>query len=160
MTGWAGLPAIYQAEWLAVMRGKLGLLGEDAGDLALAEGFLAALAGVDWTLAFRRLAAAEGDDVPLRALFADLARLDAWLPRWRARLSAGAAELLAANPAVIPRNHLVEAALEAATAGDMAPFEALLAAGAATLRAGAGPRRPLRCPRPKGLAPYVTYCGT
>jgi uncharacterized protein YdiU (UPF0061 family) len=33
-----------------------------------------------------------------------------------------------ASPAVIPRNHLVEEALAAATAGDMAPFDALLAA--------------------------------
>ena len=55
--------------------------------------------------------------------------MEAWLPRWRARAGDGAAQRLAqANPAVIPRNHQVEEALTAATAGDMAPFHALLAA--------------------------------
>ena len=83
---------------------------------------------MDWTLAFRRLAGAVEDAGPLRALFADPAALDGWLPRWRAALAPDARALMAAaNPAVIPRNHLVEEALTAATAGDMAPFAALLA---------------------------------
>lgn len=153
----------YRAEWLTVMRGKLGLAGEAAEDNLLAEDFLAAMAGqdVDWTLAFYRLAkAAAGDAGPLRALFADPARLMDWLPRWQARLSSDAPSLLGQhNPRIIPRNHLVEEALSAATAGDLAPFNALLDVI----------RRPydddpaldrFALPAPQGFGRYVTYCGT
>ncbi|MFN3592975.1 MAG: protein adenylyltransferase SelO family protein, partial [Thermaurantiacus sp.] len=52
----SGIAGRYRAEWLAVMRRKLGLVGEEAGDAALADDLLAALAGADWTLTFRRLA--------------------------------------------------------------------------------------------------------
>ena len=53
------------------------------------------------------------------------------LARWRARLAgtqdaARQAAMDAVNPCYIPRNHLVETALDAAEAGDLAPFEALL----------------------------------
>ncbi|MFZ0097463.1 MAG: protein adenylyltransferase SelO family protein, partial [Gemmobacter sp.] len=123
-----GIAAVYKAEWLAVMRAKLGLQGEDPGDAALAEDFLAALVGTDWTLAFRRLADAVEDVGKLRPLFGDTSRFDAWLPRWRARLAPdAAARMRAVNPIYVPRNLKVEEALAAAEAGDMAPFEALLA---------------------------------
>jgi serine/tyrosine/threonine adenylyltransferase len=67
-------PEHYERQWLAGMRAKLGLFGEDAGDLDLAIGFLAAMEGknIDWTLAFRYLAdAASGQEERIRALFAD-----------------------------------------------------------------------------------------
>src|SRR5690606_16566361 len=63
---------IYEAEWLAVMRAKLGLKQEEQGDRELAEAFLEALeAGrADFTLAFRRLAEAVEEEAPaLLALF-------------------------------------------------------------------------------------------
>ena len=150
----AAITGLYQREWLAVMRGKLGLLGEDSGDAALVDDVLAAMVGADWTLTFRRLAGAIVGDWVFAGAVRD------WLPRWRARLGPGAAaRILAANPAVIPRNHLVEAALASATAGDMAPFEALLAA----VRDPYGPehgREAFVLPAPEGLTPYVTFCGT
>jgi uncharacterized protein YdiU (UPF0061 family) len=63
-------------------------------------------------------------------LFKDNAAFDAWAVRWRIRLAteaAPAATMRAANPAFIPRNHLVEAALAAAIErADYAPFEELL----------------------------------
>lgn len=154
---------LYHAEWLAVMRAKLALDGAQDGDAALATGFLAAMEGqgVDWTLAFRRLAEAEtGDTTPLRALFADSAKLDLWLPLWRARLrSDAAAHLRAVNPLVIPRNHLVEAALQAAEQGDLAPFTALLAqvTDPYTDRPG---REAFALPAPSGFGDYITFCGT
>ncbi|MCB6176762.1 YdiU family protein [Rhodobacter sp. Har01] len=153
-----GIAALYRAEWLAVMRGKLGLLGEAAEDAALVDDLLAAIEGADWTLTFRRLAgAAEGDLSALRPLFDSFAAMEAWLPRWQARLSPGAAaRIRAANPAVIPRNHRVEEALEAATAGDLAPFEALLQA----VREPFVEREPYMLPAPSGFGPYVTFCGT
>ena len=158
-----GIAALYRAEGVAVMRRKLALAGEDAGDGALADDLLAAMQGqgADWTLTFRRLArAAEGDEAPLTGLFADATALRAWLPRWRARLAPDApARLRAANPAVIPRNHLVEEALAAATAGDMAPFEALLAEVQRPFAPEAGRER-FTLPAPTGFGPYVTFCGT
>ncbi len=148
-----GIAGRYRTAWLAVMRRKLGLEGEGAGDAALADDLMLAMQGADWTLTFRRLA----DEAALRPLFDDFSAMAGWLPRWRARAGAGvAARLLAANPAVIPRNHQVEAALDAATAGDMAPFHALLAA----LQAPFVESEAYMLPAPTGFGPYVTYCGT
>ncbi|MBX3652119.1 MAG: YdiU family protein [Burkholderiales bacterium] len=132
----------YEGHWLAGMRAKLGLAREEDGDFALAQDFLAGMEGqgVDFTQAFRRLAdAAEAADASregwLRQLYADDKKLDAWLPRWRARINAEAADpaqraqaMLAVNPVYIPRNHKVEEALDAAVElGNYAPFEQLLA---------------------------------
>lgn len=154
----AGIAAAYREEWLAVMRRKLALDGVEEGDGALVDDLMAAIEGADWTLTFRRLATAtQGDDSLLRPLFPDFARMRAWLPRWRSRLGPdAAAALLAANPAVIPRNHQVEAALEAATAGDMAPFNALLAAVTQPFAEAEA----YMLPAPTGFGPYVTFCGT
>ena len=154
------IAGIYRVEWVGVMRAKLGLLGEDAADGALADDFLLMIQGADWTQAFRRLAGAVQDEAALLLLLKDSEALKAWLPRWRARLRPDApAALLAANPAVIARNHLVEAALQAATAGDMAPFHALLAQIQKPFDAEAG-REAFTLPAPTGFGPYVTYCGT
>jgi uncharacterized protein YdiU (UPF0061 family) len=148
-----GIADRYRAEWLAVMRRKLGLVGEHDGDAALADDLMVAMEGADWTLTFRRL----GDDRALRPLFGDFVKMEGWLPRWRARAGDGAAQrLIAANPAVIPRNHKVEEALAAATAGDMAPFHALLAA----LQQPFVEAEPYMLPAPSGFGDYVTYCGT
>ncbi|MDB5665439.1 YdiU family protein [Cypionkella sp.] len=155
-----GIAALYRTEWVAVMRGKLGLLGEDAGDGALADDFLEAIQGVDWTLAFRRLSGAVADETAFLALFGDAGLVTAWLPRWRARLRGDAAAAMrAVNPAVVPRNHLVEAALDAATAGDLQPFHALLAQIQNPFGAEAG-REAFTLPAPTGFGRYVTYCGT
>ncbi|WP_374370828.1 YdiU family protein [Tabrizicola sp.] len=149
----SGIAPRYRADWLAVMRRKLGLLGEDPGDASLADDLLPAMQGADWTLTFRRLA----DVTALRPLFPDFTAMEAWLPRWRARAGDGAAERLSqANPAVIPRNHKVEDALTAATSGDMAPFQALLSA----IRAPFTETEPYMLPAPTGFGQYVTYCGT
>jgi serine/tyrosine/threonine adenylyltransferase len=148
-----GIAGRYRGAWLAVMRRKLGLVGEDAGDAALADDLMGAIAGADWTLVFRRL----GDAAALRPLFEDFTAMADWLPRWRARAGDGVVgRLLAANPAVIPRNHQVEAALGAATGGDMAPFHALLAA----VQQPFVEQEAFTLPAPSGFGPYVTYCGT
>ena len=145
----------YEREWLAVMRGKLALDGVQEGDAALVERLLAAMeaVGADWTLTFRRLGTDALDGSVARAL-AD------WMPLWEARRRGDWADVMArANPSVIPRNHLVEEALSAATAGDMGPFDALLAAVRDPFGSLAGRER-FGLPAPEGLAPHVTYCGT
>ncbi len=119
------------------MRRKLGLATEAPGDAALAADLLACMAanGADFTLTFRGLCAAAAGDAAVRHLFADPAAYDGWAQAWHRRLSleggdpqARAAAMRGVNPARIPRNHLVEAALVAAIAGDEQPFHALLAA--------------------------------
>lgn len=151
----------YRAAWEDVMRAKLGLAGAEAQDGALADDFLQAITGADWTLSFRRLAeAALGREAGLMALLPDRGRMIDWLPRWRARLAPDAAERMArVNPAVIPRNHKVEEALSSATQGDMASFEALLAAVQAPFAPETG-REGFALPAPSGFGPYVTFCGT
>jgi uncharacterized protein YdiU (UPF0061 family) len=93
--------------------------------------------GADFTLTFRRLcdAVANSDvDVAVRSLFANAHAFDDWAARWRQRLAeegGGASERQAAmrtaNPAFIPRNHLVEEAISAAVSkGDFSLLENLL----------------------------------
>ena len=149
----SGIAPRYRAEWTGVLRRKLGLVGEDPADAQLAEDLLSAMEGADWTLTFRRLA----DAAALRPLSSDFTRMEVWLPRWRARAGEGAAQrIAAANPAVIPRNHKVEEALTAATAGDMAPFHALLSA----IQSPFAEAEPYMLLAPTGFGTYVTYCGT
>jgi uncharacterized protein YdiU (UPF0061 family) len=92
----------------------------------------------DFTLTFRRLSDAALDpegDGEVRQLFADPAAYDEWAMRWRQRTSeetqrpsARQAAMRAVNPAFIPRNHRVEAVIDAAVnRDDFAAFEELLA---------------------------------
>ncbi|RZJ12673.1 MAG: YdiU family protein [Rubrivivax sp.] len=164
-------PAAMDAALLAGQRRKLGIQGatpaDDVADRALASDWLALLhaQSVDFTLAWRHLAgAAEGRPEPLRDLFFDRAALDAWLDRWLERLNrhgvGSAVQMRLANPAVIPRNHLVEEALTAATEGDLAPFETLLAALRSPWEESALTTR-YAAPAPTAVtASYRTFCGT
>ncbi|WP_151718063.1 protein adenylyltransferase SelO [Gemmobacter serpentinus] len=154
------IAGIYRAEWVQVMRAKLGLDGAQEGDADLAEGFVAALSGTDWTLGFRRLARATAP-ADLRGLFKDMAALEAWWPQWQARRALDApARMQAANPAYIPRNARVEEALAAAEAGDLAPFERLLSvlADPYTDRPGL---EAYALPAPESFNDsFRTFCGT
>ena len=156
----------FHAAWIGGFGRKLGLAEPRDDDQALVQDLLAAMeaGGADFTLTFRHLADAAGGDVSLPH---DLPpALHEWLPRWQARLAAEPmphtqrrAAMMAANPAVIPRNHLVEEALDAATQrGDMVPFAALLA----VLRHPFAEPSDARYtqPAPPGLGAYQTFCGT
>jgi uncharacterized protein YdiU (UPF0061 family) len=160
-----GFAPAYRAHWLAGQRRKLGLASEADGDEALAQDFLEALQAVeaDYTLSYRALSrAARGDATGLPKS----PGMDAWLARWRERLAheprdagATAAALDAANPAVIPRNHLVEAALAAAAEGELAPFNALLAAVRRPFDDGPGQAPFMAAPDPAERVTR-TFCGT
>ena len=151
----------YRLAWEDVMRQKLGLSGGLPEDGALADAFLDAITGADFTLSFSRLAdAAEGREAGLLALLPDPTKMIEWLPQWRVRLAPNAAvQIRATNPAVIPRNHMVEQALTAATAGDLAPFNALLTAIQSPFAPEQG-REAFTLPAPTTFGPYVTFCGT
>ena len=119
----------YEQCWSAGMRAKLGVSDAAAGAVApLAEELLSQMqqSRVDHTSFYRRLSrVARGQAEAVRGEFIDLARFDDWTSRWQAsRPDADAMDLV--NPIYIPRNHLVEEALAAATAGELAPLEQLL----------------------------------
>jgi uncharacterized protein YdiU (UPF0061 family) len=141
---------IYEAEFQAVMAAKLGLAAPDAG---LVGELLALMPGLDWTLFFRRLSETGSDGV--RGMAEGLV---GWLERWQA-MGPDLGAMRAVNPAIIPRNHLVEAALQAATSGDMAPFHALVAEICRPFEPATG-REAFALPAPEGFGDYVTFCGT
>ncbi len=157
--------ARYDAAWLDGMRTKLGLDGVDEGDRVLAEDWMNLLGEhrVDMTTAFRRvLHAADGgleSRVGVTSLFDE--SITDWLDRWTARLAPDAtATMQRVNPIYLPRNHLVEQALTAAVAGDLAPFDELLAVVTDPFDERPGLER-FAAPAPDGFSNgYQTFCGT
>jgi uncharacterized protein YdiU (UPF0061 family) len=154
----------YDAAWARGLRAKLGLDADAPAAAAAAAdqvgADLVALASgnrVDFTGFFRALgAAARGDAEPARSQVLDLAAYDAWAQRWLA-LGPDADLMDRTNPVYVPRNHLVEEALDAATAGDLGPVDRLVE----VLRAPYDERPGLeRFAEPGPDAGYVTYCGT
>jgi uncharacterized protein YdiU (UPF0061 family) len=164
VTSLSGFRPQYEAARSEGMRAKLGLPEglDDAVATALADDLLALLqAGhVDLTSCFRALGrAARGDTATARDLFLDLAGFDAWAQRWLA-LAPDAEVMDRVNPAYVPRNHLVEEALDAATAGDLGPLERLLDAVTSPFSERPGLER-YASPGPDDFAAtYRTFCGT
>src|SRR6266481_5914518 len=133
-------PQKFSAAYQAGLGNKIGLFTVSDGDEALVQDLLDAMAKnrADFTLTFRRLGEAALDpagDAEVRALFAEPAAYDEWAARWRRRAgeepqtpAERQAAMRAVNPAFIPRNHRVEAVIQAAMVDDdYAPFEELLA---------------------------------
>ncbi len=153
----------YQSRWDAGMRAKLGLSAAPAEAVdALSQELLVQMqqSGVDHTSFYRRLAeAARGDAEPVRGEFIDLAGFDAWLSRWR-DLGPDPAAMDAVNPVYIPRNHLVEEALAAATAGDLIPVESLLAVVRSPYAARPGLERYAEAGQQEFSTSFRTFCGT
>ena len=130
----------FTTAYQAGLRAKIGLFTKADSDEVLVQDLLDTMTKnqADFTLTFRRLgeAALGADhDEPVRGLFIDPTMFDEWAARWRQRTALEPqtpAERRAAmhgvNPAFIPRNHRVEAVIQAAVNNDdYAPFEALLA---------------------------------
>ncbi|MCX7299263.1 MAG: YdiU family protein [Rhodobacterales bacterium] len=117
-------PDLYAAAWLKVFGAKLGLSTPTEDDRPLIEDLLALMTrdGSDFTNTFRALGTPSAYDH-----FADRAAFDAWEELWHNR-NPDAERMAYSNPAVIPRTHLIEAAISAGVAGDFAPFHAMLAA--------------------------------
>ncbi len=125
-------PALFRDAWLDVFRKKLGLLRAEDGDAGLIQRLLDLMAtgGSDFTNTFRALGTGNAqDEITDRDAFA------AWEVSWRDRLAGEGASPVTrrdlrdcANPAIIPRTHRIEAAIQAAIAGDLDPFHALVEA--------------------------------
>ena len=158
-----GFRSHYSASWSAGMHDKLGLppgLDDTTTSTLVADLIsLMQVNRVDHTTFFRSLgAAARGDAEPARGLFLDLAGFDAWAARWRS-LDPDPAAMGRVNPVRIPRNHLVEEALDAATAGDLGPLGTLLDAVTAPYDERPGLER-YAVGAPHSFGSYQTFCGT
>jgi uncharacterized protein YdiU (UPF0061 family) len=151
-------PDRFQHHWISGMRAKLGLFNEETGDVALVESLLQGMlhSRSDYTNTLRALD-------PEKVCGVDAA----WHADWSARLARQPQTLEEArclmrrnNPVVIPRNHKVEEALEAACSnGDYQPLHRLLAALANPFEDGLA-KEGYREPSPNGSAGYQTFCGT
>jgi serine/tyrosine/threonine adenylyltransferase len=162
----------FEAAYIAGLRRKLGFFTERDDDVALGQELLVLMAAnqADFTLTFRRLcdaaAGPEGGE-GLRTLFADPGAYDSWAAGWRRRLEEEAASsqerataMRMANPAFIPRNHVVEAALAAAIERqDFQPFEELLDVGSRPYEDRPGLERYATPARPEECV-LRTFCGT
>ena len=153
----------YSAAWLAGMKAKVGLDSNLADDVAspLIDELLALLqeGRVDYTSFFRRLgAAARGKDEPARNMFPEPDAFPAWAERWQA-LHPDADMMDRVNPAYVPRNHLVEEALDAATDGDLEPLRRLLEVVTDPFNERPGVER-YAAAAPESFGPYRTFCGT
>jgi protein adenylyltransferase len=162
-------PDRFHAHWARGMRAKLGLTDDQPEADELTDDLLALLRAqaVDFTSCMRALSSAVLDRAaPARSLFTDPRAFDAWSERWRAALSSGASDpgaIAAAmdrvNPVYIPRNHQVEDALDAATAGDLQPFRRLLDVLARPFDERPG-LEAYASPAPSSFGEYRTFCGT
>ena len=154
---------LYPAAHLRRFRAKLGLASEAEGDAALVADLLDRMAAgrADFTLAFRGLS--EGR---LAAAFEEPDALGDWPERHRARRAEDGASdddaralMRAASPAVIPRNHRVEAMIAAAVAGDEGPFHEMVEATRAPYEDGPLTERYAAPPAPEEVV-TATFCGT
>jgi uncharacterized protein YdiU (UPF0061 family) len=152
----------FQSHWLAGMRAKLGLFTEAEDDAPLVQALLDAMQThhMDFTNTFRSLS----DESAIIAC--PFAELTAWHVRWKQRLDRQpqspaevAQRMRETNPSVIPRNHLVEEALTAASAhGDPSEMHRLLAILSRPYENGHPPA--YTSPAPASSLPYQTFCGT
>ncbi|HWY16501.1 MAG TPA: YdiU family protein [Rhizomicrobium sp.] len=164
--------ARFETAWARGLSCKLGLLGSRPDDPSLARDLLQRMAEnrADFTLTFRRLCdAGDGSEgsAAVRGLFADPSAFDDWESKWRHRIAEEGGEpnlrraaMRAANPAFIPRNHLVEETIAAAVNdGDFAPFETLLEVLSTPFDDQPDFARYADPPRPEQVV-HQTFCGT
>ncbi|GAA0135377.1 YdiU family protein [Paenibacillus sp. YSY-4.3] len=161
----AGFTEQFHGHWLGGMRAKLGLFHAEPEDETLIKELLKLMHKhrEDYTNTFRALTFGQWQGMSL----AEDAEFEPWLQRWQARLGrqeetqeASHQLMRNSNPAVIPRNHRVEEALEAAeTEGDYSVMERLLGALANPYAHTEEQAEYCTLPEPSHR-PYRTYCGT
>jgi serine/tyrosine/threonine adenylyltransferase len=165
----------FEASWIAGLRRKIGLVTSEESDAALVGQLLELMqrAGADYTLTFRRLSDAADAGAADRADAGDILggapsiELAQWIGEWRSRLARdpqSAAErvrsMCNANPAYVPRNHRVEAAIAAATEqADFGPFNEMLEVWSRPYEEQPGREVYLKPPAPAERV-LQTFCGT
>ncbi|KMY55858.1 hypothetical protein AC623_19530 [Bacillus sp. FJAT-27231] len=156
---------LYQSNWLVGMRAKLGLFNEEAEDEALIKDLLSIMQEnkADYTNTFRALTLGTTEEIST----CGTSKFSEWNKRWQARLDRqqeskdSSKQLMQkSNPAVIPRNHRVEEALEAAVEqGDYSVMEKLLTV-LSNPYAYSPEQNDYTTPPAPSNRPYRTFCGT
>lgn len=156
---------LYKYNWLSGMRAKLGMFNEEIQDEAIINELLSMMQkyGADYTntfiaLTFDRL---ENNDMFVTTEFTK------WYELWQVRLGRQeeskelSHQLMEnSNPAVIPRNHRVEEALEAAVKqGDYSVMQRLLEVLSKPYEHSPEQAHYAALPE-EPSCPYRTYCGT
>ena len=158
-----GFTSLLRERWLAGYRLKLGIPQHEPGDDGLVQALLDWMekSGADHTGTFAALSRPGALAAPPweEPVFTE------WHGRWKQRLQSEAPEAVSArmqahNPVVIPRNHAVEAALQAAENGDLRPCNHLLDGWKAPYDFERTRPVELTVPPPAGSPPYRTFCGT
>lgn len=157
--------ALYHAHWLEGMRAKIGLMDEADQDEPLINDLLEMMKkqGADYTNTFRALTLGRPDQTTMYGS----APFTNWYKQWQARLErqdaskSAVKELMKnSNPAVIPRNHRVEEALEAVGKdGDYSYVKRLMAVLADPYAYSEEQTSYAEPPDPS-RQPYRTFCGT
>lgn len=158
-------PEHYHANWLAGMRAKLGLFNEEKQDESLIEDLLRLMQKhrADFTNTFRALTY---DNLEDNVLFGT-PEFTNWYALWQSRLGRQQESKISSqqlmrdsNPVLIPRNHRVEAALEAAVnQGDYSVMERLLEVLSNPYAYTPGKDDYSTLPA-QSTRPYQTFCGT
>ncbi|MBF8982697.1 YdiU family protein [Lutibacter sp. B2] len=161
----ADFTELYHCNWLAGMRAKLGIFNEELQDESLIEGLLSMMEKyrADYTNTFQALTFDKPEDT---ALFGTT-QFAQWHEQWQERLgrqkeSTDASYQLMRNynPALIPRNHRVEEALEAAVKkGDYSVMDRLLDVLSSPYAHSPEQADYSTLPSPS-TRPYRTFCGT
>ena len=161
----SGFMEQYENHWVNGMRAKLGMFNEEKEDRTVIEDLLKLMYKhqMDYTNTFRALTLDELLDSPL----AETDEFSKWLKRWHDRLERqhetkpSVQQLMRrSNPAIIPRNHRVEEALEAAVEhGDFSAIKRLLNVLADPFAYSTEQAEYCTLP-PKSNRPYRTFCGT
>ena len=156
---------LYHRNWLAGMRAKLGIFNEEQEDESLIEDLLSMMQKyhADYTNTFRALTFDKPEDTVLFGT----TEFAQWHELWQARLGrqqepkASSHQLMrSSNPAIIPRNHRVEEALEAAVKqGDYSVMERLLDVLSNPFAHSPEQADYSTLPAPS-TRPYRTFCGT
>ncbi len=160
----SGFNELYYRNWLSGMRAKLGIFNEEPEDESLIEGLLGIMNKyhADYTNTFRALTFDKYDE---KTLFATT-EFTQWHEMWQARLGrqqepkASSNQLMRNNnPAIIPRNHRVEEALEAAVKGDYRVMERLVEVLSNPF-AHSSEQEEYSAPPAPSACTYRTFCGT
>lgn len=161
----------FSAEQLRLHADKLGLVAESPQAAPLMEGLESQMhqGRMDMTATFDALthyALSPSDEhrEALLALTTQPNELSAWLETWQAEQVASqdsqrSAVMRSANPVIIPRNHRVQEAIDAAYEGDFAPFHTLLTVVTQPFDESVEARR-LAAPATKNEQVLRTFCGT
>lgn len=133
-------PSQYQSAYLDRMRAKLGLSDADGAAVELIQDLLKLMQEeqTDYTLTFRVLGDLAGPDNAAEQGVHELielpARFSGWIKRWKSQIADAKQNpsdiqslMYRNNPAFIPRNHLLEEVISAATKEmNFEPFETLM----------------------------------